>query len=463
MARIKPASFFIDDNGNETGLVGSNGPLNQNPVWLAGHASEHAALGNVPTVTVDPLTGGVNKLVGPNGRITLFDRLQVESSGAVMPISSDGVSVGANANGYITNLQMPALAAFYGVRLKYLNYDTSGTMTIDGAKVSPVAVHNVKGNNDAGMVWSPAVTFAGSTTGTVPQATTGTDSKVIPGVLVSDFTPCTCKARTDTPGAPYLLRVATHVLANSVEPGMGSSDYVAMQTSADNPNLKHGTYTFTNTLENLVATSATTLDNAGGYLHPIEVIFYYSTSVPSLPCFGDSRVCGWDTTGVVAGWPQYVTWSSYSAGTPISTSNYALSSEVSTTSLAKFKAHIATYKPDFASIQAWSYNDGDTQANYDAAWANCLEFISACRIAGIIPVVLNAAPAAGRTWSRISALNTRVASLPVWVRVVDVASVTNDPANPGNLLASVDSGDHVHWNDVGHKAVAALVIAAVNT
>jgi len=48
-----------------------------------------------------------------------------------------------------------------------------------------------------------------------------------------------------------------------------------------------------------------------------------------------------------------------------------------------------------------------------------------------------------------------------WIRtsgahdaVIDFDAVARDPARPGRLQAAFDSGDHLHPNDAGYRAMA---------
>jgi lysophospholipase L1-like esterase len=41
--------------------------------------------------------------------------------------------------------------------------------------------------------------------------------------------------------------------------------------------------------------------------------------------------------------------------------------------------------------------------------------------------------------------------------VVDFEQATRDPARPDHLLPAIDSGDHLHPSDAGHRAMAASI------
>jgi lysophospholipase L1-like esterase len=55
-----------------------------------------------------------------------------------------------------------------------------------------------------------------------------------------------------------------------------------------------------------------------------------------------------------------------------------------------------------------------------------------------------------------------------WIRtsgrfdaVIDVEPVVRDPANPVNLLPAYDSGDHLHLNAAGYRAMADVIEVAL--
>jgi lysophospholipase L1-like esterase len=55
-------------------------------------------------------------------------------------------------------------------------------------------------------------------------------------------------------------------------------------------------------------------------------------------------------------------------------------------------------------------------------------------------------------------------AINAWIRtgkgfdgVIDFDKLVTDPAQPGRMLAAYDSGDHLHPNDAGHKAMGEAV------
>ena len=52
------------------------------------------------------------------------------------------------------------------------------------------------------------------------------------------------------------------------------------------------------------------------------------------------------------------------------------------------------------------------------------------------------------------AVNRWIRTSNAYDAVIDFDKVLRDPANPSRLLAEYDSGDHVHPNDLGYRAMA---------
>jgi len=52
------------------------------------------------------------------------------------------------------------------------------------------------------------------------------------------------------------------------------------------------------------------------------------------------------------------------------------------------------------------------------------------------------------------AVNAWIRSSGEYDAVIDFDKVVRDPANPSKILPAFDSGDHLHPNDVGYKAMA---------
>ena len=51
--------------------------------------------------------------------------------------------------------------------------------------------------------------------------------------------------------------------------------------------------------------------------------------------------------------------------------------------------------------------------------------------------------------------------LAVFDAVIDFDLATRDPSNPARLLPAYDSGDHLHPNDAGYRAMADAVVLSL--
>lgn len=414
------------------------------------------------------VTANVNQLTG---------EIEISAGGKPLPILNQAMSAafkmigdtnsqsvaGDATNGRVMQTQLPAVAPFFGVRLVYENWDTSAVMNIDGVKVAPSPSTGGAGQAPANstLTWSPYVTFGGAQAVAVPVAVVGPAGNILPGVVVSDFVQVTSIPRTDIITAPPILRVASHLTpsaAATIQPSVSTASFAALNVKPANPGMNIGNANLVLALASMTSSaSAYTYDIYGGPINPVGAIFSYSTSLTGLSAFGDSLVQGIGSG--VCGWPEFVAFNSYGAQS-ISCDNWGSASQKSIDSFAKLKIVAAKYKPKYAAFKAWSPNDGNTQANYDAAWGNTLEAVDFCLANKIIPVVLTSGPANGYTWSLIKKQNARVMALPSSVVKVDAAAVLNNPASDGTILPAYDS-DGTHYTEAGYIAIANVVIAAI--
>jgi lysophospholipase L1-like esterase len=54
-------------------------------------------------------------------------------------------------------------------------------------------------------------------------------------------------------------------------------------------------------------------------------------------------------------------------------------------------------------------------------------------------------------------INTWIRTSGAFDAVIDFDRTIRDPAHPNRMLPAFDSGDHLHPNDAGHKALAASI------
>lgn len=388
---------------------------------------------------------------------------QASPAAGFMLLGNENFAAVTLASETIMDMQVPAISDFYAVRLKYANYNTAGTMTVDGAKVAPCPTHKTTAGNT--LAWTGFVTFGGSQTGVVPQASIGPSGRIVPGVLLSDYVFVHSIARTDVVGAPFLLRIRSHLVAGAVVYTAGGVHSLPLNNAAFNPGLVYSNFNNAGgTLAQLTSNTFTTGDPSGA-MEPVEVIFYYMNQVETLAVFGDSVMQGAGSeTSNFAGFTTRATFLAFASGRRLSGVNFAQSGQTTYDSIATMKAHVlAGYRPTYIAIKPWSINDGTTAANIDASWAQFVEALEFLRTHDIIPVALTAPPTngvAGAPWANIKVVNARVLALPGWIIKVDAANALNDVANDGNLQSIYDSGDHTHPKDAAHLLMAQLALAA---
>ena len=111
-------------------------------------------------------------------------------------------------------------------------------------------------------------------------------------------------------------------------------------------------------------------------------------------------------------------------------------------------------------------NDLSSNASVDDLTAGMLQIIARCHENGIQVVGGTITPAerAGARANGLSDRETRRLALNEWIRngrafdgYVDFEKAVEDPAQPGAMKAEYDSGDHLHPNDAGYKAMGEAV------
>lgn len=419
---------------------------------------------------------GVNYYRDENGHVTVPSQYSAEllkagfgadglryqasnmSHAAPLRLLASASAATALAADAIVDVQHPALGEFYGMKLVYANYSTSGAMIINGAAVAPCPVNAA--NDGTTLTWTD-VKFSGSASGSVPAGTAG--ATVRPGTLISDFVALRPTARTDAATDPYLVRVRSHISAGGV--GLNASGGVVPQYNAhaDNPGLKYASQNAAGLVGSLKTAAITPVNSggAGNPVIPVGVIYYYSAPAKSLFWFGDSLWYGTGpATTAYSGAASRMVWDAYGGSEMVTCANYGVSGQAITDSYATALAVCAAATPTHIVWKPWSINSGATQANHDACWAQTLDLIEFCRTRGITPVICTSPPTNGSNWAMLSAINARVASLS-GVIAVDLATAMNDPSRPGVLLAAYDSGDHTHWTDAGHQLCADMVLSAI--
>jgi len=111
-------------------------------------------------------------------------------------------------------------------------------------------------------------------------------------------------------------------------------------------------------------------------------------------------------------------------------------------------------------------NDLSSNAAVDDLVAGMKQIIERCHENGIqvIGGTITPAERAGARANGLSDRETRRLALNEWIRngkafdgYVDFEKAVEDPAQPGTMKAEYDSGDHLHPNDAGYKAMGEAV------
>src|SRR6185437_5130070 len=409
--------------------------------------------------------GNIQGLVGPTGTIPLSTQTSIASLG-LMPLPSNSTVTGDATNGILINVQLPALAPFYAVKLVYLNYDTTATQNYDGAYVTAAPKSLQSGNNSVLFTWVP-VTVNGSASFSVPIATTGAGGQIIPGIMITDFVPVTWTPRIDTVGAPPLLRVASHIVpsaSSTNHPNYNGTNYAAFNALSGNPGLVTGTFETNGVPLSGILTSGLTVANSGGTQNPLAAIFYYNNVHLDIWEFGDSIIQGQGTTTHIAGLSEYLAFNSYGNPTQFSGMNFATSGQKTVDTMARLKTTLAAgaangQLPKYALFKSWSPNDTpiNTQSTFDTVWAYVMEMVNFCIQKGVQPIVCTGPFCNGYTLSMIQTQNARVMALPATVRKVDLFNIWT----PGGVWNPSYFVDGTHPNDLGESAAANQILASV--
>jgi lysophospholipase L1-like esterase len=111
-------------------------------------------------------------------------------------------------------------------------------------------------------------------------------------------------------------------------------------------------------------------------------------------------------------------------------------------------------------------NDLSSNASVDDLMAGMKQIIERCHENGVkvIGGTITPAERAGARANGLSDRETRRLALNEWIRngktfdgYVDFEKAVEDPAQPGSMKAEFDSGDHLHPNDAGYKAMGEAV------
>lgn len=353
--------------------------------------------------------------------------------------------------------QIPSAQPFYAVQLVYANWGGS-TITLNAAKVSSSPTHQ---NDGTALTWAN-VTFSGATSGTVPAAVSGSGNDIVPGMLVSDVIPLTSVARTDDITKQPLLQVRTYSSGASSALSIGATDIADFNAAG----VITGAQWAARIPAGDLVTTITAFQplEAGTWISPATVKFFYSSEGFTVATVGDSLTRGQASSGGASGWPTRLQQLQPIPDTRLNIANFGWSGQTHAASMLMAKQVISVVKPNALSFFAWSPNDGAASDGImDATWARTLEIIELCRQNGVIPIVCTSGPVNAYTTqqdARVKAQNARVRALPNIV--FDFASVLEDPTDTSNILTAYDSGDGLHYNNAGYQAMADVADAVLS-
>lgn len=313
----------------------------------------------------------------------------------------------------------------------------------------------------------PITTTAGTPTGLTYSfaaylpAATGSGNDIVPSLYVTGMLPITSLARTDDTTKNALLQCRTYFAAAASGISLGGTDIATFNASSAASGMQFAARTPAGDATATFTASQQPLE-AGSWIVPAGVIFYYpGVRSITLASAGDSLQKGHLTTGSATGWVERMAGLLCTATVEVSPCVWAWTGQTHAASIAIARNIVATLKPTYQVFASWSPNDAaagsHTQAIFDAGLARALDMIEFCRQNGVKPVIVTCAPWTSLTQAesdRRRALNVTLRSLSNVARIVDAATVLEDPANTKNLLAAYDTGDGLHWNDAGHAAVA---------
>lgn len=446
-----------------------------------------AASGSAPTAEVS-ITPSASQ--DSEGGVSSVHRVQ----SAANPSAGTGAGGG---NGYIIDTLRTAQGDFFGVRLVFANYNVADIMQINGAAVAATSyVEQANGseaafstqlvysggNNGTTLTWVP-VTFNGASSVVVPAAiaafgNSGNKENLRPGEVVSDFIPLVSIPRAD--GSPLpLLRTRVHISDNTFPPGVAPSVMQRNNLLSSAP--MTGGHIILSGKAAAVVGALTTQSLApyyyGGAIEPVGVIYALNKRARTICAFGDSLTQGGNSNGQF-GWPTRLHGKYGGApGVAFSAANWGVSGQDLRTSLAVCRDTCSLYKPQYATIFAWSPNNliNGSQAVMDELWGHVLGTIDYLQQIGVTPVVLTSGPV--NTMNAVDAVlwraqNARVMALPASVIKVDVGRALTEPntydstapkiALPyGTALDGVTYVDGTHYNNAGYEMMADCVYAAL--
>lgn len=415
-----------------------------------------------PMFKIDPLTGGVTGLVGPDGSAIKLN--PIAGSGWNRPFSGPP----APASPITFCNQVPVIPRFVGVQLGFLNLGTVA-YTVAGCKV---AAAPTAGNGGQALTWVDATFDNGVSSTATPKvipAGSGVSPNPIPGFAATDVIPLTPVNRTDIPSRPFLVQARSYISTASTLHVVQDGAFAAFFAATG---LEYGSTFASGDQAANPAASPMTPNVAINWICPSMVKFYYEAPTIQVAAIGDSLVRGQGSTSGHNSGEEIACRQLSSADRVYALANYGISGQTLAASFATAQAVLAsdTFKPHVLVWKAFSPNETYTQANYDAAYLYLLRLMDLCNQRGVKLIVRNA-----QRWNQtapvtlaIEAFNTRIAKLAGLAINDDYAILAAGSSDPTkNLLAYSVSAADPHLSDLGYAAIAVtlkkLILAAYPT
>lgn len=348
------------------------------------------------------------------------------------------------------------MAPFVGVQLMFALYKNVA-QTITLCKIAPSGTDK---NDGTALTWT-TVTF---TSATMPAGGTGTNPNITPSLLLSDVIPVSSVPRTDNASKKPLLQVRTYFNAAGDGINVPSGIFSGWNTSQYENGMQYA-HQIVGGDHVTVIDSQPLVDTGTSWIQPAAIRFLYGVPSVTIAACGDSLTRGQGSAGNSQGFPYMASYYLSSATKVIQQMNFGISGQTHATSMSTAQVVIASYKPAFITLFAWSPNDVATQVLMDTCWSNLLKVIKLCRDSDIRPIVFTSAPC-GLTNTTQEALrraqNARVLGLALAFDVCDVDRILSSAPGASTLNPLYDSGDGLHYNAAGYAAGGAELASIIN-
>jgi len=382
------------------------------------------------------------------------DNTVARTSGARL-ISGSVSATAGSPSGSTWAVTMALPVPFTHIAPIFLNVET-GVISIGGCIATAVSSYTGFPHSASNFT---AVTFAGSSTGSMPARAAASQ----PMPYIGDMTPLQCIEPTDGSGM-YYVHIRTYF------PGTGYS-YVATAATPESASALFGnqTYRTTSQVVDGVSTPLSFTNAVAGNNMVLAGVAYLSAKQAVCAAFvGDSTARGiGSTTGIASGGVRAVGLQN-SIRFPFVAANCGSAGATPVVYEANAERYLATIGSKLAFYRVSSINQPVTsQAIADSHFATMVKFVAFCQMQNIRPVLETCTPqnlgSVGADAFR-SALNARTISYAQDnnISYVDLATAVQDPAITWQWLPAYNSGDNSHPNDSGYAAIQAAEASVLN-